>query len=103
MQLTSAKSRRWASYNRHRAKFSALDRMRRIERAAQRADEFVEAHTPPKVRVPRIAAFATVTVCFRDGRKAVLKTYQTPFGLTTCPSAAGAWLTRELHYQQATT
>lgn len=91
MKLTSAKSRRWAGYNRRRAKDRAADAARRRERAAQRQAEYVAAFQPgPAPKLSRKRRGFRVTVeCLDDGAQSSFLALRTPFGLTISPSVAG--------------
>lgn len=90
-RLTSAKARRWAGYNRRRAKDRAADAARRRARAAEKRSAYVEAFAPGKA--PKLSrqrrGFRVTVECLEDGARASFTTLRTPFGLTVPPSLAG--------------
>ena len=89
-KLTSANARRWAGYNRRRAKNRAADAARRRERAAERLAGSVAAYqVPPAPKLSRRRHGFRVTIeCLDDGARSSFITLRTPFGLTIPPGLA---------------
>ena len=89
-QVTSANSRKWQRYNRWRSNFRELDRLRRLERVAEKQRAF-EAAQSPEIRapVPRVKAWARISLRFRDGRSVTFAIHELPHGLTISPTLAG--------------
>ena len=90
-RLTSATARRWAGYNRRRAKDRAADAARRRARAAEKLAAAVAAYqVPPVPALSRKRHGFRVTVeCLDDGARSCLVTLRTPFGLTIPPALVG--------------
>jgi hypothetical protein len=90
-KLTSASARKWAGYNRRRAKDRAADAARRRARAAEKLAVAVAAYqVPPGPKLSRKRHGFRITVeCLDDGARASFLTLRTPFGLTVAPQLAG--------------
>ena len=90
-QLTSATARRWAGYNRRRAKDRAADVARRRERAKAKREAYAAAFVPlPAPEIGRKRHGFRVTIeCLDDGARSSFFALRTPFGLTIAPSLAG--------------
>lgn len=90
-QLTSANARKWASYNRRRAKSRAADNERRRANAAAKLAAYVDAFSPgaaPNLSRKR-HGFRVTVECFDDGAKSSFVALRTPFGLSISPTLAG--------------
>lgn len=90
-KLTSANARRWAGYNRRRAKNRAADAAKRRERAKAKREVYVAAFVPspaPKISRKKLGFRVTVE-CLDDGARASFLALRTPFGFTIAPSLAG--------------
>ena len=90
-KLTSASARKWAGYNRRRAKDRAADAARRRARAAAKLATAVAAYqVPPGPKLSRKRHGFRITVeCLDDGARSCLVTLRTPFGLTIPPAIVG--------------
>lgn len=81
---------KWKRYNKWRAANRALDRQRRLARAAEKLAAAAESYEPPTIPTPRITkAWCRVRLHFADGTSAGFSIRETPFGLNVSPSLAG--------------
>ena len=75
------KPNKWKRYNAWRAKNRALDQARRLERAKEKGEAYIEEFTVQKCPVPRLAkAWARVRIHFSDGTSTSFSINRTPWG-----------------------